>query len=162
MGFLYNSTQHYQYYTILPILHNITQYYQYYMMLQFQLARCRFLWPYMALILLWVCHPGPEAWDRSCSKRVHIFTGAVQYSLSKDKKFTILHNEELDSYLFTFGDAQKALTIFSLSKNARSVFSDVFPRNGAVSSKKVRAMLGFAEGKTILDRQYCAILCSIM
>ena len=42
----------------------------------------------------------------------------------------------------------------SLSKNARSVCSDVFPRKGAVPSKKERAILGFAEGKSILDRQY--------
>ena len=61
-------------------------------------------------------------------------------------------DEELDSYLFTFGEAQKAFTIFSLSKNARSVFSDVFPRKGAVPSKKVMLMLGLEEGKTILDR----------
>ena len=60
--------------------------------------------------------------------------------------------KELDSFLFTFGEAQKALTIFSLSKNESSVFSDVFPKKGAVPSRKVRAMLGLAEGKTILDR----------
>jgi len=90
----------------------------------------------------------PEA----CKKRVHIFTIAAQYTLSKDEIHTILHDEELDSYLFTFGEAQKALTIFSLSKNALSVCSDVFPRKGAVPSRKVRAMLGMAEGKTNLDR----------
>ena len=66
--------------------------------------------------------------------------------------FCIHDDEELDSYLFTFGGAQKALTIFSLLKNARSVFSDVFPRKGAVPSKKVRRMLGLEEGKTIFDR----------
>ena len=66
--------------------------------------------------------------------------------------FCMHDDEELDSYLFTFGEAQKALTIFSLSKNARSVFPDVFPRKGAVPSKKVRRMLGLEEGKTILDR----------
>ena len=80
----------------------------------------------------------PEA----CSKLVHVFTVAAQYSLSQNKIDTILHDEELDSYLFTFGEAQKALTIFSLSKNACSVFADVFPRKGAVHSKKVRAILG--------------------
>ena len=84
-----------------------------------------------------------------------------QYVLSQVEIDAILHDKELDSYLFTFGEAQKALTIFSLSKNTRSVFS-FFSRKGAVSSKKVRAMLGFAEGKTILDRQYCVMLCSIM
>ena len=87
-----------------------------------------------------------------CSKRVHIFTVAAQYVLSQDEIDAILHDEELDSYLFTFGEAQKALTTFSLLKNARSVFSDVFPRKGAVPSKKVRRMLGLEEGKTILDR----------
>ena len=87
-----------------------------------------------------------------CSKRVHIFTVAAQYVLSQGKIDAILHDEELDSYLFTFGEAQKALTIFSLSKNARSVFSVVFPRKGAVPSKKVMAILGLAEGKTIMDR----------
>ena len=50
------------------------------------------------------------------------------------------------------GKVHNALTIFSLSKNARSVFSDVFPRKGAVPSKKVRRILGLEEGKTILDR----------
>ena len=58
----------------------------------------------------------PEA----CCKRVHIFSAAGQYSLSQDELDTILHGEELDSYLFTFGEAQKAVTIFSLSKNAFS------------------------------------------
>ena len=80
-----------------------------------------------------------------CSKRVHIFTVAAQYFLSQDEIDAILHDEELDSYLFTFGEAQKALTIFSLSKNASSVFSDVLPRKGAVPSKKVRRMLGLEE-----------------
>ena len=69
--------------------------------------------------------------------------------MSQDEIDAILHDEELDSYLFTFGEAQRALTIFSLSKNARSVSSDVFPRKGAVPSKKVRRMLGLEEGKTI-------------
>ena len=55
-----------------------------------------------------------------CSKRVHIFTVAAQYVLSQDEIDVILHDEELDSYLFTFGEAQKALTIFSLSKNAHN------------------------------------------
>ena len=87
-----------------------------------------------------------------CSKRVHIFTVAAQYVLSQDEIDAILHDEELDSSLFTFGEAQKALTTFSLLKNTRSVFSDVFPRKGAVLSKKVRRMLGLEEGKTILDR----------
>ena len=39
------------------------------MLLLIHLASCRFLWPYMALILLWVCHQkyiavgmSPEAW----------------------------------------------------------------------------------------------------
>ena len=31
-----------------------------------------------------------------------------------------------------------------------------------MSSKKVRAMLGLAEGKIILDRQYCVIMYSII
>ena len=89
-----------------------------------------------------------------CSKRVHIFTVAAQYVLSQDEIDAILHDEELDSYLFTstFGEGQKALTIFSLSKNARSVFSDIFPRKGAVPSKKVMRILGLEEGKTILAR----------
>ena len=56
----------------------------------------------------------PEA----CSKRVHIFTVAAQNVLSQDEMDAILHNKEQDSYLFTFGEAQKALTIFSLSKKA--------------------------------------------
>ena len=90
----------------------------------------------------------PEA----CSKRVHMFTVAAQYVLSQDKIDPVLHNEELDSYLFTFGEAQKALAIFSLSKNACSVFSDIFPRKGSVPSKKVRQMLGWDESTTILDR----------
>ena len=87
-----------------------------------------------------------------CSKRVHIFTVAAQNVLSQDEIDVILLDEEQDSYLLTFGEAQKALTIFSLSKNTSSVFSDVFPRNGAVPSKKVRQMLGLDEGKIILDR----------
>ena len=55
----------------------------------------------------------PEA----CTNRVHIFTVAAQYVLSQDKIDALLHDKELDSYLFTFGEAQKALTIFSLSKH---------------------------------------------
>ena len=90
----------------------------------------------------------PEA----CSKLVHIFTVATQYVLSQDEIDAILHDKELDSYLYTFGEAQKALTIFSLSKNSCSVFSDVFRRKGAVPSKKVRQMLGLEQGKMILDR----------
>ena len=125
------------------------------MLLLIHLARCRFLWPYMALILLWVCH-------RKYAANVSIFTVAAQYILSQDEIDAILHDEELDSYLFTFGEAQKALTIFSLSKNGCSVFSDVFSRKGEVPSKKVRRMLGLEEGKTILDRGYFVILSSIV
>ena len=86
-----------------------------------------------------------------CSKRVHIFTVAAQYSFSQDEIDTVpsLHDEELDSHLFTFGKAQKVCTITSLSKNTLSVFSDIFPRKGAVLSEKVRAMLSLAEGKMI-------------
>ncbi len=90
----------------------------------------------------------PEA----CMKRVHIFSVAAQYVLNQEEIDSIMSDGELDSYLFTFGEAQKALTIFSLSKNARSVFSDVFPKKGAVPSRKIRALLGLDEGKTILDR----------
>ena len=50
----------------------------------------------------------PEA----CIKRVHLFTVAAQYTLSLDEIYTILDDEELDSNLFTLGEAQKALTIF--------------------------------------------------
>ena len=64
----------------------------------------------------------PEA----CSKRVHIFTIAAQYVLSQEEIDLVLRDEELDSYLFTFGEAQKAITIFSPSRNARSVFQKVF------------------------------------
>ena len=38
-----------------------------------------------------------------CCKRVHIFTVAAQYVLSQDEIDAILHDKELDSYLFTFG-----------------------------------------------------------
>ena len=85
--------------------------------------------------------------------------------MSQDEIDAILHGEELDSYLLTFGEAEKALTIFSLSKNARSVFSDVFPRKGAVPSKKVRLIIGLDVGTTILDKcyfVYCVVLCSIV
>ena len=50
----------------------------------------------------------PEA----CSKLVHIFTIAAQYVLSQEEIDLVLRNEELDCYLFTFGEAQKAITIF--------------------------------------------------
>ncbi len=50
----------------------------------------------------------PEAW----TKRVYIFTIAAEYTLSQEEIETVLHYKELDSYLFTFGEAQKALTIF--------------------------------------------------
>ena len=49
---------------------------------------------------------------------------------------------ELDSYLYTFGEAQKTLTIFSLSKT-HAEFSQMF---------FLRAMLGLAVGKMILDK----------
>ena len=68
----------------------------------------------------------PEAY----SKRVHISAFAAQYSLSQDKIDTILLEVELDSYLFTFGEAQKALITFWLSKNthsqSHSQFSQMF------------------------------------
>ena len=38
-----------------------------------------------------------------CSKRVKIFTVAAQCVLSQDEIDAILHDKELDSYLFTFG-----------------------------------------------------------
>ena len=57
-------------------------------------------------------------------------TVAAQYALSQEEIDLILSDEELDSYLFTFGEAQKAITIFSLSRNARSVFQKVFPQQG--------------------------------
>ena len=96
----------------------------------------------------------------ACSKRVNVFTVAAQYALSQEEIDSILSDEELDSYLFTFGEAQKAITGFSLSKNARSVFQKVFPQQGSVPSKKIRAMLGLGEGQTILDRYYyfCLLL----
>ena len=56
----------------------------------------------------------PEA----CSKRVHSFTVAAHDTLSQDKMDTTLHGKELDSYLFTFCDAQKASKILSLFQNA--------------------------------------------
>ena len=55
----------------------------------------------------------------ACSKLVNIFTVAAQYVLSQEEIDSILSDEELDSYLFTFGEAQKAITVFSLSKNAQ-------------------------------------------
>ena len=73
----------------------------------------------------------------ACSKLLQILTvpaHSAQYVLSQDEIDAILHEEELDSYLFPFGEAQKAPTIFSLSKNARSVFSYVLPRKAAVPS----------------------------
>ena len=33
----------------------------------------------------------------SCSKRVHIFTAAAQYTLSQDNIDTTLHDKELDT-----------------------------------------------------------------
>ena len=51
----------------------------------------------------------PEA----CFKSIHV---AAQYTLSQGKIDMILHDEELDSYLFTFGEAQKALTNFHYLK----------------------------------------------
>ena len=99
------------------------------MLLLIHLACCRFLWPYMALILQWVCH-------QKYSKRGHILTVAAQYVLSQDKINAILHDEELDSYLFTFGEAQKALTIFSLSKNARSVSQTFFQEKEQCPARK--------------------------
>ena len=60
----------------------------------------------------------------ACSKPVHFFTTAAQYALSQEEINLVLSDEELDSYLFIFGEAlaQKAITVFSLSKNARSGF----------------------------------------
>ena len=60
-----------------------------------------------------------------CSKRVHIFTVASQYVLSQVEIDAILHDKELDSYLFMFGEAQKALTIFHFRK-AHVQFSQMF------------------------------------
>ena len=96
----------------------------------------------------------------ACSKRVNIFTVAAQYALSQEEIDLILSDEELDSYLFTFGEAQKAITVFSLSKNSRSDFQKVLPQQGSAPSKKIRAMLGLGEGQTILDRYYyfCLLL----
>ena len=41
----------------------------------------------------------------TCSKRVEIFTVAAQYTFSQDEIDPVLHEKELDSYLFTFGEA---------------------------------------------------------
>ena len=43
--------------------------------------------------------------SEACSKRVHIFTDAAQYGLCQDEIDAILHDKELDRYLFTFGKA---------------------------------------------------------
>ena len=59
------------------------------------------------------------------SKRVHIFTVASQYVLSQVEIDAILHDKELDSYFFMFGEAQKALTIFHFRK-AHVQFSQMF------------------------------------
>jgi hypothetical protein len=86
---------------------------------------------------------------------VHIFTVAAQYALSQEEIDLVLSDEELDSYLFRFREEQKAITVFSLSENACSVFQKVFPQQGSVPSKRIRAMLGLGEGQTVLDRCYC-------
>jgi len=80
-----------------------------------------------------------------------IFLQLLLNALSQEEIDLVLSDEELDSYLFTFGEAlaQKAITVFSLSKNACSVFQKVFPQQGSVPSKKIRAMLGLGEGQTI-------------
>ena len=44
------------------------------------------------------------------SDYAHIFIVAVTFALSQDEINTILRYRELDSYLFTLGEAQKALT----------------------------------------------------
>ena len=146
---LYNITQYCQYYTILPILDSAAN-------------------PACQLQVSLAIHGFDIAVGMSpevCSKCVHVFTVAAQYTLSQDEIDTILHDKELDSHLFTVGEAQKALTTFSLSKNARSVFSDVFSRKGAVPRNKIRVMCGLAEGKTIFTGNtvwYCVVLCSII
>ena len=93
----------------------------------------------MALKLLWVC-----------SKRVHIFTVAAQYVLSQDEVNAVLHHEELDSYLFTFGEAQKAHSIFSLSRNTRSVFSMFSQEKEQCRAKKARRMLAWIKARQFL------------
>ena len=97
------------------------------MLLLIHLARCRFSMAMHGFDI--AVGMSPEV----CRKRVHIITVAAQYVLSQNKIDAILHDEELDSYLFTFGEAPKALTIFSSESDA---------------------WLGtkLEEGKTILDR----------
>ena len=82
----------------------------------------------------------PEA----CSERVYIFTVAAQFTLGQDKIDTILHHTELDSYLFTLGEAQKTLTIFSISK-MHVKHSQMISRKRAVLSRKMSSMLGWCE-----------------
>ena len=83
----------------------------------------------------------------TCSKCVHIFTVDAQYALSQDKMDTILHDEKLDSYLFTFGKAQRALTIFSLSFS----FLRSFSKKQSSAQQESKAWLNNF-GKMILDR----------
>ena len=73
----------------------------------------------------------PEA----CTKRVHIFSIAAQYVLNQEEIDSIVCDSELESYLITFGWAQKALTIFSLGKNTRSVFQMFFHKRSCAQQE---------------------------
>jgi hypothetical protein len=59
-----------------------------------------------------------------------------QYTLSQEEIETVLHYKELDSYLFTFGKAQKALTIFSLSKNEAQISLMCFQKKEQCPAEK--------------------------
>ena len=87
----------------------------------------------------------------ACSKRVNIFTVAAQYALSQEEIDSILSDEELDSYLFTFGEAAICLRLErhrKLLQFFRSVkmlsFSESFPptRISAQQENQGNAWLG--------------------
>ena len=88
------------FYTKLLNITNITQYYQCCIMLLIQLAHCRFPCIHdlgVAAVMS----------TEACSKHVHIFTIAAQNTLSQDEIDVILYDDELNSYLFTFGEVKK-------------------------------------------------------
>ena len=72
----------------------------------------------------------------ACSKRAHIFSVAAQYALSQEEIDLVLSDEELDSYLFTFGEAQKAITVFRSVKMLVQIFRKFCPNKDQRPARK--------------------------
>ena len=132
-----------QYYRILPILHEHAN-------------------PACPLLVSMAIHGfdvaagmSPEA----CSKCAHIFTVAAQYTLRLEPRRETYYSawqEAGQLSVYVWRSTESPYNLFTIYKRTCN-FLRCFAKKRS-SAQQETAMLGLAEGKTILDRQYYVVL----